>query len=75
MRSGLVMPLLSFGVIFLSFGGVMVFLGLLGLHFHTRDNMGMAGIVGISFLVIGAVLTALGYMMRRSVSGVDHSRA
>lgn len=61
MRSTKSMLLLSFGVLFLSFGGVMLLLGLLGLQFHTRESLGGAGLLALVFLVIGAVLYGGGF--------------
>ncbi|HZI99613.1 MAG TPA: hypothetical protein VFD22_03045 [Gemmatimonadaceae bacterium] len=60
MRSTMSMTLASFGVLFLSFGAVMVVLGLLGLHFGSRESLGASGSIGITFLVIGVVLFGAG---------------
>jgi hypothetical protein len=68
MRSNMSMVLASFGVIFLSFGGVILFLGLLGLHFGTRENLGASGLYGVAFLMIGAVLFAGGLFAGRQVT-------
>lgn len=59
------MTLASFGVLFLSFGGVILLLGTLGLHFGSRESLGAAGTVGIPFLLIGAVLFGAGFMTNK----------
>ena len=63
MRSNKSMLLLSFGVLFVSFGGVMLLLGVLGLHFHTRESLGNAGLLTLVFLLIGAALYGGGFAM------------
>jgi hypothetical protein len=65
MRSTMSMTLASFGVVLLSFGGVMLFLAMLGLHFGSRDSLGAAGTVGIPFLVVGAVLFGAGFVTNK----------
>ena len=62
------MVLASFGVLFLSFGMVFLVLGWLGLHYHSRESMGMSGLLGIAFVVIGAVLFGAGSMGRRKTT-------
>jgi len=62
------MTLASFGVIFLSFGGVILFLGLLGLHFRARESLGTSGLYGIVFLLIGAVLFGAGMYLGRQIT-------
>lgn len=69
MRSTMSMTLASFGVLFLSFGGVMIILGLLGLHFGTRESLGGAGMVGFPFIVIGAVLFGAGFVTNKRRDG------
>ena len=69
MRSTMSMTLASFGVLFLSFGGVMLFLGMLGLHFGSRESLGSAGTLGIPFVVIGAVLFGAGYATNKKREG------
>ena len=59
------MTLSSFGVVFLSFGAVMLFLGFLGFQWGTRTEWGMSALLGIPFLVIGAVLFGAGFSGRR----------
>ena len=61
MRSTLSMTLASFGVVFLSFGGVILFIGMLGLRFGSRESMGGAGMIGLAFVLIGAALFGAGY--------------
>jgi hypothetical protein len=61
MRSTMSMTLASFGVLFLSFGGVILLIGMLGLHFGSRESLGSAGTIGIAFVVIGAVLSGAGF--------------
>jgi hypothetical protein len=64
MRSNMSMVLASFGVLFLSFGFVILLLGWLGVHYHARESMGSAGLIGIVFVTIGAVLFGAGRMGR-----------
>ncbi len=59
------MTLASFGVLFLSFGGVMLLIGMLGLHFGSRESMGAAGTVGTAFVVIGVVLFGAGFVTNK----------
>jgi Ca2+/Na+ antiporter len=61
------MVLSSFGVIFLSFGGVMLFLGLLGLHYGSRESLGTSGLYGSVFLIIGVVLFGAGWFGGRQI--------
>lgn len=61
MRSNKSMLLLSFGVVFLSFGGVILVLGLLGLQFNTRESLGGAGLLALVFLFIGGALYGGGF--------------
>ena len=65
MRSTMSMTLASFGVLFLSFGGVILVLGMLGLHFGSRESLGHAGVIGTAFVVIGAVLFGAGSMTNK----------
>ena len=65
MRSTMSMTLASFGVLFLAFGGVMLFLGMLGLHFGSRESLGSAGTVGIPFVIIGIVLFGAGFVTNK----------
>jgi len=65
MRSKLSMVLAGFGVVFLSFGGVMLVLGTLGLRFGSRESLGGAGIVGIPFVLIGAILFGAGFTVNK----------
>lgn len=61
MRSTMSMTLASFGVIFLSFGSVILFIGLLGLRFGSRESLGGAGLLGLALVVIGAVFFGAGF--------------
>lgn len=70
MRSNKSMLLLSFGVLFLSFGGVILILGLLGVQFGSRESLGTAGLLALVFLVTGAALYGGGFAM-----GKRHDRA
>jgi uncharacterized membrane protein YjjP (DUF1212 family) len=65
MRSTKSMLLLSFGVLFLSFGSVMVLLDFLGLHFGAREAMSKGGLTGFAFFVIGALLYGGGIAIGR----------
>ena len=69
MRSTMSMTLASFGVLFLSFGGVMLLLGMLGLHFGSRESMGSAGMLGGAFVLIGAVLFGAGFVTNKRREG------
>jgi len=55
------MTLAGFGVVFLGFGGVMLLLGMLGLHFGSRESLGSAGMVGGALVVLGAVFFGAGF--------------
>ena len=61
MRSTMSMTLAGFGVVFLGFGGVMLLLGMLGLHFGSRESLGSAGMVGGALVVLGAVFFVAGF--------------
>ena len=61
MRSTMSMTLAGFGVVFLGFGGVMLLLGTMGLHFGSRESLGAAGMVGGSLVVLGAVFFGAGF--------------
>ena len=61
MRSTMSMTLAGFGVVFLGFGGVMLLLGMLGLHFRSRESLGSAGMVGGALVVLGAVFFGAGF--------------
>ena len=61
MRSTMSMTLASFGVVFISFGGVFVFIGMLGLHFGSRESLGGAGMIGTVLVLLGAVLFGAGF--------------
>ena len=61
MRSTMSMTLASFGVVFLSFGAVILLIGFLGLHFGYRSSLGFPGLVGLVFFLIGAVLFGAGW--------------
>ncbi len=65
MRSTMSMTLASFGVILLSFGGVILFIGMLGLHFGSRESLGGAGTIGLAFVLIGAVLFGAGFVTNK----------
>ena len=69
MRSTMSMTLASFGVLFLSFGGVMLLLGALGLHFGSRESMGAAGSIGGVFVLIGVVLFGAGFATNKKSAG------
>lgn len=69
MRSTKSMTLASFGVLFLAFGGVMLFLGALGLHFGSRESLGAAGSVGGIFVLIGVVLFGAGFATNKKSEG------
>ena len=60
------MTLASFGVVFLSFGAVILVIGFLGLQFGTRPSLGRAGILGLGFLLMGAVLFGAGWRGKRT---------
>jgi hypothetical protein len=75
MHSKLAMALASFGTIFLSFGGVIVVIGLLGIRYGSRDAMGGAGAVALGFLIAGAILAGASYMIGRSDKTDNGSRA
>lgn len=60
------MTLAGFGVVFLSFGAVILVLGLLGLRFGGRASLGGAGLFGLAMLLIGAVLFGAGWARGRS---------
>jgi hypothetical protein len=66
MRSTLAMTLAGFGTVLLSFGAVVVVIGLLGLRFNSREAMGGAGLIGLGFIVAGALLAGGGYAVERS---------
>lgn len=68
MRSTMSMVLAGFGVLFLSFGALFLLLGWLGVHYHARETMGNAALVGFPFVVIGAVLFGAGSMGRRKAN-------
>lgn len=74
MPSKLAMALASFGTIFLSFGSVIVVIGLLGIRYGSREAMGGAGKVALGFIVAGAVLAGASYMVSRSAKANDASR-
>ena len=61
MRSTMSMTLAGFGVVFLGFGGVMLLLGTMGLHFGSRESLGAAGMVGGALVVLGAVFFGAGF--------------
>jgi hypothetical protein len=56
------MTLASFGVVFLSFGSVILFIGMLGLKFGSRESLGGAGMIGLVFVLIGAALFGAGFV-------------
>ena len=62
MRSTMSMTLASFGVIFLSFGGVILLIAMLGLRFGSRESLGGAGMIGLVFVLIGAALFGAGFV-------------
>lgn len=66
MRSTMAMTLASFGVVFLSFGTVILVIGLLGLHFGSRPSLGLPGPLGLGLVVIGAVLFGAGWRGKRT---------
>ena len=66
MRSNMSMTLASFGVVFLSFGAVILVIGLLGLYFGSRPSLGITGTLGLGLLVIGAVLFGAGWRGKRA---------
>ena len=66
MRSTMSMTLAGFGVVFLSFGTVIVVLGLLGVYFGSRPSLGFPGTLGLALLVIGAVLFGAGWRGKRA---------
>ncbi len=74
MPSKLAMALATFGTIFLSFGAVIVVIGLLGVRYGSREAMGGAGSVALGFLVAGAVLAGASYIVNRSAKTNDGSR-
>ena len=71
MRSNKSMLLLSFGVLFLAFGGVILLLGLLGLQFGARESLGGAGLLALVALLIGGALYGTGFAIGKRDRGVD----
>lgn len=60
---------MNFGVLFLSFGGVILLIAGLGLKYGTREALGGAGLMSLVMLLVGAVLFGAGFMGgRRSES-------
>jgi drug/metabolite transporter (DMT)-like permease len=59
------MTLASFGVVFLSFGGVVLLIGTLGLHFGSRESLGGAGMIGLVLVLLGAVFFGAGYVTNK----------
>ena len=55
------MVLLSFGVLFLSFGLVMVLLDFLGIHFGARESWSTGSGVAVVFIVLGLILYGSGF--------------
>lgn len=53
---------MNFGVLFLSFGGVILLLGVLGLKYGTRETLGGAGMLAAAMLLVGAVLFGSGLL-------------
>jgi hypothetical protein len=65
MRSNKSMLLLSFGVLFLAFGSVMLLLDFLGLHFGAREAMSRSSLVAVVFVVLGVALYGGGFAIGR----------
>ena len=63
MRSNKSMVLLSFGVLFLAFGGVILLLLLLGIQYGSRESFGSPGLLGLVFVLIGGALYGGGFSM------------
>jgi multisubunit Na+/H+ antiporter MnhG subunit len=61
MRSNKSTLLLSFGVLFLAFGSVMLVLDFLGLHFGAREAMSRSSLLAVVFVVLGAALYGGGF--------------
>ena len=57
------MVLLSFGVLFLSFGMVMVLLDFLGIHYGARESWSTGSGVAVVFIVLGIVSYGSGFAM------------
>ena len=70
MRSNKSMLLLSFGVLFLAFGGVILFLLLLGVHYNSRESFGSPGLLGLVFVLIGGALYGGGSAMGKRSENV-----
>jgi hypothetical protein len=66
MRSTKSMVLLSFGILFLSFGAVMVLLDFLGIHFGARESWSTGSGVAVVFLVLGVIFYGSGFRMGKS---------
>ncbi len=64
MRSTFAMTLFSFGLIFLSFGAVVLVIELVGARFGVPHETG--GVLALGFLVGGGILAGAGVLLNRS---------
>lgn len=65
MNSKSSMVLAGFGVVFLGFGLTILVLGMLGLHYGTRESLGHAATVGGGMALVGAILFGAGFSLSR----------
>lgn len=65
MNSKLAMTLAGFGVVFLGFGFATLVLGMLGLHYGTRESLGHAATIGGGMFLIGAILFGAGFSLEK----------
>ena len=65
MHSKLAMTLAGFGVVFLGFGGTILLLLTLGLKFGARESYGSSGMLGLTMVLIGAVLFGSGFSVNK----------
>jgi hypothetical protein len=67
MRSGLANVMMSIGAIFFGFGLSFIIIGMLGVRFGGRPELGTAGTLGFVGLVGGAVLAGGAIAMGRKL--------
>lgn len=65
MNSKSSMVLAGFGVVFLGFGLTILVLGMLGLHYGTRESLGHAATVGGGMALVGAILFGAGFSLNK----------